>query len=162
MWKALPITAVLFIYTSHFRSCMIKFENLYILIAEDDIDDGEIVRDSFLTHPSFSKAHWVKNGKELLDFLHAPDVAKPDVILTDINMPILNGIEALQQIHTDAQLRKIPLFVYSSTINPIYETKCKELGTRAFLTKPFNLGDFNQIPVQIISTLMADDSAGDN
>jgi len=45
------------------------------------------------------------------------------VVLTDINMPVINGIEALEQIFLDVQLCTIPVFVYSSTINPAYEAK---------------------------------------
>ncbi len=128
-------------------------KNLHILIAEDDIDDGEIITQSFRNHPSFTKIEWVKNGQDLLAALTRTDASKPDVILTDVNMPILNGIEALQEIHKDPDLRKIPVFVYSSTINPIYEAKCKELGTKGFLTKPFDLFEFDKIPVEIIRIL---------
>ncbi len=136
---------------------MSGFENLHIVIAEDDFDDGEIITGSFTKHPAFSKVDWVKNGRELLDFLHKGDTLKPDVILTDINMPILNGIEALQEISENRQLRLIPVFVYSSTRNPTYEVKCKELGTKAFLIKPFNLDGFDDIPKQIITTLKTDE-----
>jgi CheY-like chemotaxis protein len=131
-------------------------EHLHIVIAEDDLDDGEIIVESFSKHEAFSKVDWVKNGRELLDFLNHGKALKPDVILTDINMPVLNGIEALQEIRRNQRLRSIPVFVYSSTINPIYEVKCRELGTKAFLVKPFNLDDFNEIPRQIIATLIAD------
>lgn len=67
----------------------------------------------------------------MLDFLKSTKNI-PDIILTDINMPILNGIEALAEIHEDSSFRNIPAFVYSTTINPTYEAKCKELGTKGF------------------------------
>jgi CheY-like chemotaxis protein len=156
MWKALPEKEAPFIFTFLFNGCMSGFENLHIVIAEDDFDDGEIVIESFSKHQAFSKVDWVRNGRELLAFLDNCDSLKPDVILTDINMPILNGIEALQEIHENQELRHIPVFVYSSTINPIYEVKCKELGTKAFLMKPFNLDGFDDIPKQIIATLKTD------
>ncbi len=133
---------------------MTQLNNLHILIAEDDPDDGEIITQRFAEHAAFTKVEWVKNGKELLSFLNNTHNSRPDIILTDINMPILNGIEALQEIYKDLRLRNIPVFVYSSTINPIYEAKSKELGAKAFLTKPFDLFEFDKIPVQIISTLI--------
>lgn len=138
------------------------FENLHIIIAEDDFDDGEIIVECFSRHEAFSKVEWVKNGRELLNVLDYAGNMKPDVILTDINMPIMNGIEALQEICQNQQLRNIPVFVYSSTINPIYELKCKELGTKGFLVKPFRLDDFNEIPRQIIATLIADGHFADH
>ncbi|MES2515205.1 MAG: response regulator [Bacteroidota bacterium] len=131
---------------------MNTFNNLHIVIAEDDPDDGEIVVNSFNSHPCFSNITWVKNGQELLDFLNACE-KKPDVILTDINMPKVNGIEALEKVFSDSTLCSIPVFVYSSTANPTYEKKCKELGSLAFLIKPYSLSDFNDIPYQLVYIL---------
>lgn len=122
-------------------------------MAEDDPDDGEILYKSFSNHPSIIKVDWVKNGKALLDFLKNCGDQKPDVVLTDINMPIINGIEALEQIFRDSQLCTVPVFVYSSTINPAYEAKSKELGALGYLIKPFNLFDFDEIPYQVIYIL---------
>ena len=129
-----------------------KQQELHILIAEDDIDDGEIIEASFARHPSFSSVDIVKNGKELLNFLKNSSKI-PDIILTDINMPILNGIEALTEIQDDSNLKKIPAFVYSTAINPTYEAKCKELGTKGFLIKPFLLEEFYEIPNRILYIL---------
>lgn len=127
-------------------------KNLHILIAEDDIDDGELIVECFEANPDFSTVTWVKNGKELVDFLKA-DKSTVDIILTDINMPVMNGIEALEYVVQDAELSLIPVFIYSSSINPIYEDKSKELGAKAFLLKPNNLPDFKKIPTNIISIL---------
>jgi len=130
-----------------------KLQELHILIAEDDIDDAEIIEASFARHSSFTNVDIVKNGKELLDYLGNKI---PDVILTDINMPILNGIEALTAIHENENLRNIPAFVYSTTINPSYEARCKELGTKGFLIKPFQLDEFYEIPNRILYILGLD------
>lgn len=125
---------------------------LHILIAEDDIDDAETIFQCFDTHPLFSKVDLVANGKELLDFLENP-TDKPDVILTDINMPIINGIEALAKINEIPSLREIPAFVYSTAINPVYASQCEALGTKGFLVKPFTLEGFNDIPNKILAIL---------
>ncbi len=124
-----------------------------ILIAEDDQDDGELMLNSFSKHPEFESVQWVKNGREMLDFLADPRNRKPDIILTDINMPIMNGIEALERICANPALSGIPSFVYSSTLNPVYEVRCMKLGTKGFLIKPMNLRDFDEIPVKIADIL---------
>ena len=129
------------------------FENLHIVIAEDDLDDGPFISDSFSRHGSFTKVTWLKNGKELIDFLRQPEEKNPDIILTDINMPLMNGIEALEEIFNDSSFSDIATFTYSSTSNPVYEKKCRELGTLGFLTKPFSLLEFDEIPYQIIYIL---------
>ena len=129
------------------------FKKLQILIAEDDPDDGEFICESFSNNPSIERVEWVKNGKELLDFLINFSDRKPDVILTDINMPIVNGLEALEEISKCPCLSMIPVFVYSSSVNPIYEEKCQKLGALAYLIKPFDLLKFNEIPNQLINIL---------
>jgi len=132
---------------------MIQLRNLHILIAEDDFDDGEIIEASFGKHDAFAKVSLVKNGQELLEFLKNNTVETPDVILTDINMPILSGIDALKQIVDDNDLKSIPAFVYSTAINPIYEAKCMEMGTKGFLIKPYSLAEYDEIPDRILEIL---------
>lgn len=132
---------------------MVELKDLHIIIAEDDYEDGEIVQQSFTNHPAFAKVDMVNNGKELIDFLLAAPT-KPHIILTDINMPILNGIEALYKICSDPRLSTIPSFAYSTTINPVYEAKCLKLGVKGFLIKPFTISGFDEIPVKILETLM--------
>lgn len=126
--------------------------NLYIIIAEDDFDDGELIQESFEKHPAFGKVLLVNHGQELLDVLHDTSDL-PDVILTDINMPVLSGIDALKEIYDDSKLQGITSFVYSTTINPIYEAKCNELGVMGFLIKPASLREFEAIPQKIVDSL---------
>ncbi|HEX9979445.1 MAG TPA: response regulator [Flavobacterium sp.] len=135
---------------------MSERNNIHIIIAEDDEDDGEIMLESFGKHDSFARIDWVRNGRELIDFLNEHD-KKPDIILTDINMPILSGIEALELICGDNKLNGIPAFVFSSTLNPVYEVKCMQLGTKGFLIKPLNLKGFDEIPSKIINILKKSD-----
>ena len=135
---------------------MTDLENLFILIAEDDLDDAQIIQRSFAKHPAFTKINLVKNGQELLDYLKAGDSVKPDVILSDINMPKLNGIEVLENVFDDSKLCGIPFFIYSSSNNAAYEKKCKEYGAKAFILKPFDLAEFDEIPYEVIYCLKKD------
>ena len=131
--------------------------NLHIIIAEDDLDDAEIITDSFLKHPAFSKVDLVKNGLELLQFLRDKGNHQPDMILTDLNMPIMNGIDALKAICDDKDIASIPAFVYSTSVNPIYEAACKEIGTRGFLVKPMEIKGFYEIPDKMLESLIKPD-----
>src|ERR1041384_8134113 len=104
-------------------------KELFIIIAEDDEDDGELVLESFIKHEAFSQAILVKNGLELMQNLEASRDNLPDIILTDINMPVMGGIEVLEDLFKDPEFCRIPVFISSSTPNPTYEKKCKELGS---------------------------------
>lgn len=127
--------------------------NLHIVIAEDDMDDADVITETFTNNPSFSKVSLVANGEELLNYLKANE--NPDVILTDINMPIIDGIEALQQILNTNELKDIPCFVYSTSINPSYKEKCDDLGVKAYLIKPYSFEAFAEIPRTILSIIEA-------
>lgn len=133
---------------------MKKLRNLHILIAEDDSDDCEVITESFEKHPLFSKVEIVKNGKELLDYLKNENNPKPDLILTDLNMPVINGLELLKELCNDADLKQITTFAYSTSSSAIYKAKCIDLGAKAFLTKPTEISEFDEIPQKIIQVLL--------
>lgn len=129
--------------------------NLHTVIAEDDMDDADVITETFNNNPSFSKVSLVANGEELLNYLKDASNENPDVILTDINMPIIDGIEALQQILNTNELKDIPCFVYSTSINPSYKEKCDDLGVKAYLIKPYSFEAFAEIPKTILSIIQA-------
>jgi CheY-like chemotaxis protein len=132
---------------------MPKTYDLHIIIAEDDLDDADIISESFNKNPDFAKVSLVANGEELLNYLKDDSKDTPDVILTDINMPILDGIEALHQILNNNNLKKIPCFVYSTSINPVYKEKCDLLGVKGYLIKPYSIADFDEIPKSILQII---------
>jgi len=129
--------------------------NLHIVIAEDDIDDADVITETFTKNPNFSKVSLVANGEELLNYLKNGSNENPDVILTDINMPIIDGIEALQEILSNDELKNIPCFVYSTSINPSYKEKCDDMGVKAYLIKPYSFEAFAEIPKTILSIIEA-------
>ena len=129
--------------------------NLHIVIAEDDMDDADVITETFTNNPNFSKVSLVANGEELLNFLKNDSNPNPDVILTDINMPLVDGIEALQEILNTKELKDIPCFVYSTSINPSYKEKCDDLGVKAYLIKPYSFEAFAEIPKTILNIIEA-------
>jgi CheY-like chemotaxis protein len=132
---------------------MTKLNNLHIIIAEDDEDDADVISEIFNKNPDFDKVSLVSNGEELLNYLKNTSNKTPDVILTDINMPIIDGIEALQQILNTETLKSIPCFIYSTSINPAYKEKCDLLGIKGYLIKPYSIEGFEEIPKQIIKII---------
>ncbi|MES2691023.1 MAG: response regulator [Bacteroidota bacterium] len=130
---------------------MSGYKKLNIVIAEDDLDDAMIIENSFINNAHFESVKLVGNGQQLIEYLRANP--QPDVILTDINMPIMDGIEALEVIRNSSDFNKIPCFVYSTSINPNYETRSKSLGVKGYLVKPNTIEGFDDIPVEILRLL---------
>ncbi len=112
-----------------------------ILIAEDDEDDYILTMEA-LKEAGFSKeVHWVKDGEELIEYLHTMNKEKskneqPRMIILDLNMPKKNGREALEEIKSNPDFRHITVIVLttSKTEGDILNTY--NLGVNSFIQKP--------------------------
>lgn len=114
-----------------------------ILIADDDEDDRKMIQDALKESRLLNNVHCVKDGEELMDYLHhrgkfTDQVAHPlpGLILLDLNMPRMDGREALREIKTTQHLRQIPVIVLttSQVEEDIFRTY--DLGVNSFITKP--------------------------
>jgi len=113
-----------------------------ILIADDDPDDRLMAREALLQSTTPSRISFVEDGEELLDYLHRRGKFKnntyplPDLVLLDLNMPKKSGVEALQEIKSNPELRHIPIVVLTTSKEEedIYRTY--DLGVNSFITKP--------------------------
>lgn len=127
-----------------------------ILMADDDADDRMLAKDAFEESRVVNDLRFVEDGEELLDYLcrrgqyadpgRSP---RPGVILLDLNMPRMDGREALQEIKADPRLRRIPVVVLttSKAEEDIYQTY--DLGISSYITKPVTFGAL----VEVIKTL---------
>jgi CheY-like chemotaxis protein len=113
-----------------------------IVCAEDDPDDRMLVQEAFDEAGLSASLVFVQDGEQLLDYLthrngFAPDNApSPDVILLDLNMPRKDGREALQEIKKNAELRRIPVVILTTSRNNDDVSKSYELGASGFIAKP--------------------------
>ena len=114
-----------------------------ILIADDDEDDRDMIRDALKESRLLNNLHCVKDGEELLDYLHHRDKFEdqiknplPGLILLDLNMPRMDGREALREIKTNPNLRQIPVVVLTTSQAEEDIFRTYELGVNSFITKP--------------------------
>lgn len=115
-----------------------KMKSFRIIIADDDDDDFLLIKEAFrelnLEHFLIRKS----DGVQLLDYLlqvTKEHKALPDLILLDINMPKMDGIEVLEKINTEKAYKTIPVIIYSTSNCPDQKEKCLRLGAQAFVTK---------------------------
>ena len=118
-------------------------ESISILIADDDADDRLMAREALEECRLANTIDFVEDGVELLDFLRGRGrysaqglPKKPGLIILDLNMPKMDGREALREIKADPTLRRIPIVVMttSKAEEDIYRTY--DLGVNSFITKP--------------------------
>ncbi len=127
-----------------------------ILMADDDEDDIMFAHKALTECRLANDFHAVRNGEELLDYLYRrgqyqklTDSPRPGLILLDLNMPLMDGREALKEIKSDPNLRSIPIVVLttSSAEEDIYKTY--NLGANSFITKPVTFNGLVEIMCQL-------------
>lgn len=123
-----------------------------ILLVEDNITDAELTIRELKKHNMANNLVHVKNGEEALDFIFATGKyavtreiqQPPKVVLLDIQMPKVNGIEVLQKIKADPRTRAIPVVVLTSSKESPDIQKCYDLGANSYIVKPVNFEGFAQ------------------
>lgn len=108
-----------------------------ILVAEDDDEDFNLTERAFKKLRLSRKIVRVKNGQELIDYLRNGKSPRPDLVLLDLNMPIKDGREALQEIKSDERLKDIPVVVLTTSNSEEDVAHTYHLGVNSFIRKPF-------------------------
>lgn len=109
----------------------------FILIAEDDVEDLMIIRESFKELNQPYELHFLENGVKLLDYLAGltPETL-PTLIILDLNMPLMNGTETLRKLREQELFAHIPIMMFSTSVNEIEKAECIKLGAANYITKP--------------------------
>ena len=114
-----------------------------ILMADDDLEDRLLTREAFEENGLTNDLRFVEDGMELLDYLYQrgqysdPTTSPhPGLILLDLNMPRKDGIQALQEIKADPELRRIPVVVLTTSKADEDILQTYDLGCSSFITKP--------------------------
>ena len=122
---------------------------IVILLAEDDEDDYVLTRDAFQDSRLINEMHWVKDGEQLMEYLlhqgayaNAHDAPRPGIILLDLNMPKRDGREALQEIKSHPELRRIPVVVLTTSKAEEDILRTYDLGANSFIRKPVRFEQF--------------------
>lgn len=122
-----------------------------ILLVEDDQVDVMTVRRALQEIHVTNQVLNSENGEEALKFLRDPGNERPCIILLDLNMPIMNGIEFLRVIKQDELLKRIPVVVLTTSEEQPDKLKSFDLGVAGYMAKPV---DYHQF-VELMRTLDA-------
>lgn len=125
---------------------------IVILLADDDADDREMTSKALQTNELASELFMVEDGEQLLDYLHhrgafAPPARSPTpgLILLDLNMPKMDGREALAAIKADPTLRRIPVVVMTTSQAEQDISRTYDLGSNSYITKPITLAGLIEV-----------------
>ena len=105
-------------------------------IADDDPDDQLLVCDALSElHIPKSNIRISNDGQQLIDLLRE-DIVLPGIILLDLNMPVMDGREALKTIKNDAQLKRIPVIIFTTSTDSEEVDQAYEHGGNSYFSKP--------------------------
>ena len=124
-------------------------QEVEILIVEDSIEDAELTIRSLKKNNVANHIYHVKDGVQALDFIFAQGqyaarraFEKPRVILLDLKMPKVNGMEVLEKVKSDPLTKTIPVIILTSSQEDPDIKKCYELGANSYIVKPVQFEGF--------------------
>ncbi len=123
-------------------------KEVVILVAEDDEGHAGLIRKNLARAGIVNEILHFRDGQEVLDFLlqkgdgpqRQPEASY--VLLLDIRMPKLDGVEVLAQVKADPELRKMPVIMITTTDDPKEVERCHALGCNNYITKPVDYESF--------------------
>ncbi len=113
-----------------------------VLLVEDDQVDAMTVQRSFRDLKVTNKLVIKVDGREAWEYLQEEGCEKPCVVLLDLNMPRMNGIEFLKLVKADDKLKKIPVIVLTTSVAERDVTESFNLGVAGYIVKPVDYKKF--------------------
>lgn len=125
-----------------------------VLLVEDNMGDILLTREGFKRSGYPVNLHHVENGEDCLAFLRKEgpfaDAPTPDLILLDLNMPVMDGREVLKTLVADDRFRHLPVVVLTTSANEQDIQEMYELRCSSYIVKPLDFEEFQRI-IQVIA-----------
>ncbi len=130
-------------------------DKINIVMADDDPDDRLLMKEALAEIELPNVINFVEDGAELMDYLYqrgrflVDKVIKPNLILLDLNMPRMDGHEALRLIKSDPVLRRIPVIVLTTSKLEVDVAKTYDLGVNSYISKPAHFDELVKVAREI-------------
>lgn len=122
-----------------------------ILLADDNENDVELTVRAFNKHRMVNSMHVVRDGKEALEYLFCTDRYAhrnpedlPKVVLLDVKMPFVDGIEVLRQLRANERTHELPVVMLTSSSLDRDAIDCYDLGVNSYIVKPVDFEQFHE------------------
>lgn len=124
-------------------------EVIKVLVVEDNPNDVAIIKRAMRKSDVKCELYFARDGEEALDFLYGQgefeDAPRPDLILLDLNLPKINGLEVLTKIKEDDRLKRLPVIVLTISEREEDMAKAYDSGAASYMTKPVDSKDFERL-----------------
>ena len=128
-----------------------KQDDIEILLVEDNASDEALTLRVFNWFNIANKVYVVRDGAEALEYIFCTGVyvgrkvENPKVILLDLNLPKIGGVEVLRRIRSDDRTRQVPVVILTSSYEDRDAIETDKLGVNSFIIKPFDINQFNEV-----------------
>lgn len=132
-----------------------NYQHVEILLVEDSTADAEMTMRTLKRRGIANNVHWVRDGVEALDYLfctggHSNRVnGHPKLVLLDLKMPRMDGLQVLERMKADAHTRTIPVVMMTSSREEGDLIASYRLGVNSFVVKPVDFGEFAETVAQV-------------
>jgi len=120
------------------------------LLIDDDEDDQEIFTLALHRVDRAIQCTYVTNGASALEKLQVDEAYTPDCIFIDMNMPIMNGLQTLKELKMIPRLGPTPVFLYSTSADPVSMSTSRQLGATDFIVKPASIPELAEILTRLM------------
>jgi two-component system, response regulator len=138
------------------RTYLAAANAIEILLVEDNSSDAELALHALRKSKLANRIQVVRDGEEALDFLFCRGAfsgrrfdAAPQLVLLDLKLPKVNGLQVLQAVKSDARTKAIPIIVLTSSKEERDLVTSYKLGVNSYIQKPVNFGEFQEVVRQL-------------
>lgn len=121
-----------------------------IFLADDDDDDRLLFLDALRELPTAAELTIARNGEHLMTMLKGAG-PKPDVVFLDLNMPLKNGFECLEEIRGNDELKQVPVIIFSTASQPSAINQLYEQGAQLYVCKPTDFTNLKKLINHVLS-----------
>jgi two-component system response regulator len=131
------------------------FQHVQILLVEDSAQDAELARRALRRHNVANDVDWVRDGVEALEYLFCEgeyagrDSGPPKLVLLDMKMPRMDGLQVLERLKRDPKTRAIPVVMLTSSREETDLMKSYALGVNSYIVKPVDFEQFAETVSQV-------------
>jgi CheY-like chemotaxis protein len=127
---------------------MVQVSTDCVFIVDDDEDDRFLVQQIFEQQSPESELRSLVNGAELLQTL-AESSSLPDLILLDLNMPVMSGLETLERVRQNPAYASVPIVILTTSDQAVDKQRAARLRADGFITKPPTIKQYNEIVLNL-------------
>lgn len=133
-------------------SKILENNDLYIFLAEDDVDDQELLIEAFTSLDARMSVRTVNNGKKAVEFLNSLSTSSlPALIVLDYNLPEYDGAKVLEKLAQIERYKNTPKVVWSTSNSAFYKQLCLQLGAKDYYVKPNEIAGIKALAKEMLN-----------